>query len=87
MLRTYPFPQSPLGGYCHVEIAIPYCPFASFVGDSSHKSSSTRHFLSDLHWSRSLQSLQELQILQALREGWRKVRGLQVKRAGVAEVA
>jgi hypothetical protein len=32
--------------------------------------------VSDLHWSRSLQSLQELQILQALREGWRKVRGL-----------
>ena len=51
---------------------------ADHVVSSPPQSSHVRHFLSYLHWCRLVPRLQELQILQALRQGRRKMRCLQI---------
>jgi hypothetical protein len=69
-------PQIPLGEYEHAEIKNSHRSFTSLVVVASHQSNVVRHFRSDLHRCRPLPCLQELQVLQALREGRREVRCL-----------
>jgi hypothetical protein len=67
-----------LGGYGHAEITIPHCSFTNLAVVTSHQSNVVRHFRSDLHGCRPMSCLQELQVLQTLREGRREVRRLQI---------
>ena len=75
MLRLYLI-LTFLEGYSRAEITIPHCFLTSLVVVTSPQSNVVRHFRSDLHRCRPLPCLQELQVLQALREGRREVRCL-----------
>jgi len=70
MLRPYLGTNPPVGVLSHVQQEIvPLSRNPGHVVGSSPQSSSARYFLCDLHWRRPVSRLQELQVLQALREG------------------
>jgi hypothetical protein len=64
-------PKSRLGGKINAQITTGYRPFSDRFGDPSPESSFARYLLRDMHRCRPVSCLQELQILQALREGRR----------------
>jgi hypothetical protein len=80
MLRPYLGTKLPVGVLSHVQQEIaPFSRSSAHVVHSSAQSSAARRFLRDLHGCRPLSRLQELQVLQALREGRRKMWCLQMK--------
>jgi hypothetical protein len=69
-------PQFLSEDYRHAEITIPHGSFTNLAVVTSHQSNVVRRFRRNLHGCRPMSRLQELQVLQALCQGRREVRGL-----------